>query len=82
MLSVFKLRPFKGYFYRQDKLGNIYGKLTNISLTLRNFKRHKMKDDENLEGKALLDELHEDENSKDETRKQGNTLKGILSAFT
>ena len=40
-----------------------------------------MKDDEHMEGKALLDELHEDENSKDETRKQGNTLKGILSAF-
>ena len=41
-----------------------------------------MKNDEHNEGKALLDEPYEDENSKDETRKQGNTLKGILSAFT
>ena len=40
-----------------------------------------MKNDEHMEGKALLDELHEDENNKDDTRKQGNTLKGILSAF-
>ena len=40
-----------------------------------------MKNGEHMEGKALLDELHEDNNSQDETRKQGNTLKGILSAF-